>query len=167
MTPYSSTENCHYYKGSIPSYFSVISLTKVENWIILEISKRKNSGGNMKQVLKKIVQFIANPRLLICVLIAWMITNGWSYVLFALGTYFGIGWMAAVGGAYLAFLWLPISPEKIVTIAIAIGLLRWLFPNDQKTLAVLKDLHAKAKSALRNRKEKRKKKQEDTDSIME
>ena len=121
----------------------------------------------MKQKIKKVVQFIANPRLLICVLIAWMITNGWSYVLFALGTYFGIGWMAAIGGTYLAFLWLPISPEKIVTIAIAIGLLRWLFPNDQKTLAVLKDLHAKAKSALQNSKEKRKKKQEDTDSIME
>ena len=109
----------------------------------------------MKQTIKKAVQFIANPRLLICFLMAWMITNGWSYVLFALGTYFEIGWMAAVGGAYLAFLWLPISPEKIVTVTIAIGLLRWLFPNDQKTLAVLKDLHAKAKAAISSRKEKK------------
>ncbi len=106
----------------------------------------------MKKTLKKILQFITNPKLLLCVGMAWFITNGWSYVLFALGTYFQIGWMVAVGGAYLAFLWLPISPEKIVTFAIAIALLRWLFPDDQKTLAVLKNLYAKAKAAIKNRK---------------
>lgn len=109
----------------------------------------------LKERLKKILQFIANPRLLLCVLIAWIITNGWSYVLFGIGTYFEIPWMAAVGGAYLAFLWLPISPEKLLTITIAIGLLRWLFPNDQKTLAVLKDLYAKAKAAVQARKAKK------------
>lgn len=108
----------------------------------------------MKQKLKKILQFIINPKLLLCVGLAWMITNGWSYIFFAVGTYFGIGWMAAVGGAYLAFLWLPISPEKIVTFAIALALLRWLFPNDQKTLAVLKDLYEKAKAALKRKKTK-------------
>ncbi len=106
----------------------------------------------MKDKLKKILLFITNPRLLICVAIAWLITNGWSYILFGIGTYFGIGWMTAVAGAYLAFLWLPISPEKIVTFAIAIALLRWLFPDDQKTLAVLKELYAKAKTALQSRK---------------
>ena len=31
---------------------------------------------------------------------------------------------SAVAGAYLAFLWLPISPEKVITFAIAIILLR-------------------------------------------
>ena len=106
----------------------------------------------MKQKLKKIVQFVLNPRLLLCVGIAWMITNGWSYIVFAVGTYFGIGWMTAVGGAYLAFLWLPISPEKIVTFAIALALLRWFFPNDQKTLAVLKDLYEKAKAVVKQKK---------------
>ena len=39
----------------------------------------------MKNKLKKILQFILNPRLLLCVLIAWIITNGWSYVLFGIG----------------------------------------------------------------------------------
>ena len=57
-----------------------------------------------------------------------------------------------VAGAYLTFLWLPISPEKIVTLAIALGLLQWLFPNDQKTLAVLKDLYDKAKRTIRRKK---------------
>lgn len=84
--------------------------------------------------------------------IAWMITNGWSYILFSVGTYFGITWMTAVGGAYLAFLWLPISPEKLVTFTIALALLRWWFPNDQKTLAVVKDFFEKAKAAIRRKK---------------
>ena len=107
----------------------------------------------MKNKLKKILLFFANPRLLFCVAIAWMITNGWSYILFGVGTYFDISWMIAVGGAYLAFLWLPISPEKVATCAIALGLLRWLFPNDQKTLAVLKELYEKAKLAVRKKKD--------------
>ncbi len=109
----------------------------------------------MKEKFKKALQFIANPRLLLCVAIAWIITNGWSYIFFAVGTYYGIAWMTAVASAYLAFLWLPVSPEKIVTFAIAIALLRWLFPNDQKTLAVLRALYEKAKKAVQNRKEKK------------
>ena len=113
------------------------------------------TGDKLKQNLKKALQFIANPRLIICWLAAWIITNGWSYIMFGLGTYFEINWMIAVSGAYLAFLWLPISPEKVVTCAIAIALLRWLFPQDQKTLAVLKNWYAKAKAAIRNHRDKK------------
>ncbi len=110
----------------------------------------------MKEKLKKILQFIANPRLLLCWLIAWMITNGWSYILLGIGTWLGIGWMTAVAGAYLTFLWLPISPEKIVTCAIAIFLLKLLFPGDQKTLAVLKNLYEKTKGMIKKRNNKNK-----------
>ena len=109
----------------------------------------------MKNKIVKALQFVTNPRLLLCVAVAWMITNGWSYILFGLGTFFEIPWMIAVGGAYLTFLWLPISPEKIVTFTIAIALLRWFFPNDQKTLAVLKDFYAKAKGAIKKKKNKK------------
>ena len=119
---------------------------------------------NMKEKLKKILQFIANPRLLLCFGLAWIITNGWSYILLALGTWLGIGWMIAVASAYLAFLWLPISPEKIVTVAIAMGLLRFLFPNDQKTLGVLKNMYAKLKEAVRLKKEQKKKERSDSGS---
>ena len=114
----------------------------------------------MKEKLKKVLQFLLNPRLLICLLVAWIITNGWSYIMFAFGTYFDIGWMIAVSGAYLAFLWLPISPEKIATVAIAIALLRFLFPRDEKTLAVLRDMYHKAKSALKRRKDKKEQKED-------
>ena len=117
--------------------------------------KENLTGEKLTQNLKKTLQFIANPRLLVCVLLGWMVTNGWSYVMFAVGTICEIEWMVAIAGAYLAFLWLPISPEKLVTIAIAIALLRWLFPNDQKTLAVLKRWHVKAKSVMRTRKERK------------
>ena len=122
---------------------------------VLAKIKANLTGDKLKQNLKKALQFIANPRLIICFMIGWLITNGWSYILFGIGTYLEIPWMIAVSGAYLAFLWLPISPEKLVTFAIAIALLRWLFPNDQKTLAVLKGWYAKAKSALRTRRERK------------
>lgn len=106
----------------------------------------------MKRKLKAFFRFIGNPRLLVCVAIGWMITNGWSYVMFALGTYFDINWMKIVAGAWLTFLWLPVSPEKIATFAIAIALLRWLFPDDQRTLAVLRHGYEKAKAVVLRKK---------------
>lgn len=108
----------------------------------------------MKETVKKIIRFIANPHLIICFGIAWIITNGWSYVMLGLGTLFNIKWMIAIASGYLAFLWLPISPEKILTVALAIALLRLIFPNDQKTLAVLKamkdKIRVKKKSAQKH-----------------
>ncbi len=109
----------------------------------------------IKKTIKSIIEFIANPRLLLCLGLGWIITNGWSYILFAIGTYFQIGWMMAVSGAYLAFLWLPISPEKIVTVAIAIVLLRLLFPNDKKTLGKLRALRDKFRMEHKKRADKK------------
>ena len=111
----------------------------------------------MKQTVKKVLQFLLNPRLLICFGIAWMITNGWSYVMLGLGTWFGIEWMIYVAGGYLTLLWIPFTPEKVITVAISIGLLRWLFPKDEKTLKVLREMSAKAKAALKRRKTEKEK----------
>jgi len=111
----------------------------------------------IKAIVQTIIQFIINPRFLLCFGIAWLITNGWSYILLGIGTFYDIGWMTAVAGAYLTFLWLPISPEKIVTVLIAMGLLRLLFPSDQKTLGVLKGLYEKYKLKSRTKKKKTKK----------
>ena len=71
-----------------------------------------------------------------------------------LGTYFGIEWMIAVAGAYLTFLWFPFTPEKIITAIIAMVLLRFLFPKDQKTLAILTNIYNKAKEKFHSRKKK-------------
>lgn len=114
----------------------------------------------VRGIIKTAVQFLLNPRLLLCFGIGWMITNGWSYVLMGLGTWLGNEWMMGIAGAYLTFLWLPVSPEKLVTVAIAMLLLRWLFPNDQKTLGILKETYAQVKQAFRLKKQQRKQKKE-------
>lgn len=113
-----------------------------------------------KRIVKTVWEFLVNPRLLLCFCIAWIITNSWSYVLFALGTWLEIKWMMAVAGAYLTFLWLPISPEKIVTVAITIALLRFLFPNDTRTLGKLKAMREKLRIKKEEYKEKKEKKKD-------
>ena len=111
-----------------------------------------------KNAARTVLLFIVNPRLLLCFGLAWMITNGWSYVLLGIGTWLENNWMIGVASAYLTFLWLPISPEKIVTVAIAMTLLRFLFPHDEKTLGILKKMYAKLKDAVKRKKSQRKEK---------
>jgi len=110
----------------------------------------------IKKVLKKIIDFFLNPHLIICIVPAWFITNGWSYIGLALGTFFKINWLVAVSGAYMSFLWFPFTPEKIVTVVIAIWLLKLLFPKDEKTLAVLIEIKEKIKADCVKLKEKKK-----------
>ena len=115
--------------------------------------------SGLKQTARTIARFLLNPRLLLCLGIAWLITNGWSYIMLGVGSYFRIGWMIAVASAYLAFLWLPVSPEKIVTVLIAMTLLRFLFPGDVRTLGVLRELREK-----RSRKRSARKREQPADS---
>ena len=112
------------------------------------------------KLIKKCVSFFLNPRFLICFLAGWIITNGWCYIFVALGAYFGINWMLAVGTAYMSFLWTPFTPEKILTLIIAIFLLKLLFPKDEKTLKVLENELIKARKSLQNFGEKRRKNRE-------
>ncbi len=112
--------------------------------------------------LKKWLMFFLNPHLLICFGIAWMITNGWCYLFILFGTVFRIGWMLAVGGGYAALLWLPFTPEKIITVMIAIFLLRLIFPRDEKTLLVLRQEFEGIKASLSSKKKKRKKSSDET-----
>ena len=110
----------------------------------------------MKKKLKAIIRFFANPRLLFCIALAWLITNGWSYIMLGIGTYYGIDWMVWVAGGYLAFLWFPFTPEKIVTAILTILFLRLFFPKDEKTLGVMKEQYKKLKEKLKSRKSKKK-----------
>ncbi len=66
---------------------------------------------------------------MICFGLAWMITNGWSYLFVLFGTWFSIKWMRNVGLGYLAFLWIPGTPEKLITIPIAMWLRKLFFPK--------------------------------------
>lgn len=108
--------------------------------------------------IKKWVMVVLNPRLLLCLFVAWMITNGWSYVFVALGTLLDITWMIVTGTAYMSLLWVPFTPEKILTVVIAIFLMRVIFPRDKKTVAVLKEELKKLKCAYIAQRDKRREK---------
>jgi len=66
-------------------------------------------------------------KFLLCFAVAWFITNGWAYVCVFLGMRWKIVPLTAIASAYLAFLWLPFTPEKIVTLWIAHRLSRIVF----------------------------------------
>jgi hypothetical protein len=87
----------------------------------------------------------------LCFGLAWLITNGWAYVLLALGTILRQPWLIAISTAYLGFLWLPCTPEKLITIPIAIFLLKLIFPNDKNTLGVLEAGLQKVKDKLKRK----------------
>lgn len=55
-------------------------------------------------------------------ILAWFITNGWSYAFVVIGTKLGIHWMIWAGSVWISFLWFPLTVEKPITIFIA-GLL--------------------------------------------
>ena len=94
--------------------------------------------------LKKILVFLTRPRFLLCFGLAWMLTNGWAYLFVLLGPALHLPYLTALGTGYLALLWLPFTPEKILTVAIAVRLLKLLFPEDRETLRQLLDLSVKA-----------------------
>lgn len=108
--------------------------------------------------LKKWLMVFLNPRLLLCLFIAWMITNGWSYVFTVVGTWCDIPWMVVTGGTYMSLLWVPFTPEKILTVIIALFLMRLIFPNDKKTIGVLHDELHKLKAAYIRQRDKRREK---------
>lgn len=58
-------------------------------------------------------------RFLLCFAVAWFITNSWAYVCVFLGMRWRMAFLTAIASAYLTFLWLPFTPEKIVTLWIA------------------------------------------------
>lgn len=105
--------------------------------------------------IKKWVVFFLNPRLLLCFFIAWMITNGWCYIFTAVGAWCNVSWMLIVGTAYMGFLWVPCTPEKIVTIFIALFLMKAIFPKDQNTIGTLKAEIESIKTTLKNKMSKR------------
>lgn len=107
---------------------------------------------NLWSVLKKWASFLLNPRLLLCFGIAWLVTNGWAYLLLLLGTWLDIPWMLVTGTAYLSFLWFPFTPEKLITLVLSIFILKLLFPKDTRTLLVLEKEYAELKEALRRKK---------------
>lgn len=111
--------------------------------------------------LKNFLRLLLNWRFLICFGLAWLITNGWSYLLLAIGLLTKTPWMIGVSGAYLTFLWLPISPEKAVTCAIAVFLVGILFPKHRD--AMKEQVEKLWKHRKRKKKKEQQKEQEEQD----
>ena len=104
------------------------------------------------KAFRKWLRILLNPRLLLCFFLAWMITNGWSYLFVLFGGIFGISWMTWVGGAYLGLLWLPFKQEKIINVTLSIRFLRLYFPDDKQTLAQLREEFRHLRDAMRRKK---------------
>lgn len=122
-------------------------MKKIKNYFLRNKDK-------IKAFIKKWIIFIFNPRFLLCFIIGWLITNGWSYIFFAVGTYFEITWMIVTGTTYMSLLWAPLTPEKIITLIIAIFLLKLFFPKDEKTLKVLQEELKRAKASFKRQMDK-------------
>lgn len=105
----------------------------------------QNKLNRVLRMIKAAITLLLNPRFVLCYGLAWVITNGWAYICTGIGMLADIELLARISAGYLALIWMPMTPEKIITAAIAIFLLQRLFPNDQKTLAVLKRLYHTAK----------------------
>ena len=80
---------------------------------------------------------LTNPHLLISVGIAWFLTNGWAYCALGLGSFCAVKWLRNAGAVWLGILWMPGTPEKLITFGIAMFLLKMFFPGDARTLRLL------------------------------
>jgi len=80
------------------------------------------------QIYKDKIKPYLKPSIIISFLLAWMITNGWCYLLIA----FGHGWLKIVALTYAGILWFPLTPEKIITVPLAIWFQKILFINKKK-----------------------------------
>lgn len=119
------------------------------------------------KLVKKIAMFLFNPRLLLCFFLAWMITNGWCYLFIFFGQLFDLTWMTVAGSVWAVVVWFPLSPEKVVTLLLAILLLRWLFPSDEKTLLVLRKELQRAKDLIKRKKKQHHERKEEKEEQKE
>ena len=94
----------------------------------------------LKNYLKPFLSF----KFLACFFLAWLVTNGWSYAFIIIGASCKINWMFNTGISYQAFLWLPCTPEKLVTIPLAMWFNTLIF-KDEKTQKSLNNMKKQAK----------------------
>jgi len=95
--------------------------------------------------LWKYLKPFTNWRFLISFGLAWIVTNGMWYV-FAFIPMRLPDWLVWFSRSYIAFLYIPITPEKLITIPFAIYILTRLFKNHPKTRKQLDDMYDQAKS---------------------
>lgn len=88
--------------------------------------------SKIKNVINKVYKFLTDWRMAVSFLIAWMITNGWAYLFILFGSLFKIKWMFGIGTGYVALLWLPCTPEKLITIPLSVFIKKILFKKEKE-----------------------------------
>jgi hypothetical protein len=99
-----------------------------------------------KQIFNKYIRPFLTWRFIICYLPLWFIFTGWTYVAIAVGP----TWLRTIGTSWLAWMWMPWCPEKLITLPVAIWLHKKLFPN--QSTKVLDDMLSKEKENIKKRK---------------
>lgn len=102
-------------------------------------------------IAKEKLKPFLNWKFVVSFFFAWMFTNGWSYIALGIGIAFKVSWLITVASGYQTFLWLPCTPEKIVTIPLAICIHRLLFPRDFKNIEKLNRIFEKEKRKLKRK----------------
>ena len=88
----------------------------------------------MKRLWIKIKTYISpflNWRILIIYVPIWFIMSGWTYLFIFLGTRHHVGWMLAAGTCWATVLWLPFTPEKLITVPLTLYLYVRLFGHKE------------------------------------
>ena len=90
----------------------------------------------MKRLWTKIKTYISpflNWRILVIYVPIWFLMSGWTYLFIYLGTRHHVGWMLAAGTFWATILWLPITPEKLITIPLTLFIyVKWVGHSDPK-----------------------------------
>ena len=93
--------------------------------------------------LKNYLRPFLSIKFVVCFVLAWAIVNGWSIAFIIIGALCDIGWMLNVGVAYQAFWYLPFTPEKLITIPMAMWFNYKLF-KDEKNAQLLSNMKNQA-----------------------
>ena len=95
--------------------------------------------------LWKYLKPFTNWRFVISFGLAWIITNGMWYA-FAFISMRLPDWLIWFSRSYIAFLYIPTTPEKLITIPLAIFVHWLMIRKDIETRKQLDDMYAQAKS---------------------
>lgn len=119
----------------------------------------------MKKLWTKIKIYLKpffNWRFLVSYFIPFMLINGWAWIGVFLMPVIGSNWFTIAATTWLGILWLPCTPEKLITIPLAIFIHTKIFgPKDPKTREDLEKMYSEAKADWQSIKNKFKKKNKD------
>ena len=90
-----------------------------------------------KKLVKKVWIYLRpffDIRFLISYFIPFMFTNGWAWIGAAILPIIGANWFTIAATTWLGILWMPWTPEKIITIPIAIWIHTKLFKKNNEHL---------------------------------